>query len=144
MKTALKRAKLRSVATSKGKDARRMQNSLKKHRTPHFLNTFVKNAYEIYTIYKRAVKFCSGPPTVPAHLGTRPPLRSTMSTTRVPIPSMVWRNGVESNVTNLVKWGKYVHKTFRQIPSSLFVNAVDGMETRIADTVERKGGRVPK
>ena len=57
---------------------------------------------------------------------------------------MVWRNGVESNVTNLAKWDKYVHKTFRQIPSSLFVNAVDGMETRIADTVERKGGRVPK
>ena len=53
MKTALKRAKLRSVATSKGKDARRMQNSLKKtsHSTlfEHICEKCLRNLHNIQT-----------------------------------------------------------------------------------------------
>jgi transposase len=55
-----------------------------------------------------------------------------------------WRSGKKVNKANLKAWDKTVHATFRQIPSSFYDAAVNGMEARVADMVQRKGGRVPK
>jgi hypothetical protein len=52
--------------------------------------------------------------------------------------------GVKVNIPNLKDWDKTVHTTFRQIPSSFYVDLVNGMAARVTDMVQRNGGRVPK
>jgi len=58
--------------------------------------------------------------------------------------SRTWRTGVKVNQTNLKAWDVLVHKKFRGIPSSFYVNAAAGMEARIARMVELKGARIRK
>jgi len=55
-----------------------------------------------------------------------------------------WRHGAAVRKKNLQDWDKLVHATFRQIRPSFYVNAVNGMNARIANMVQRKGARVPK
>ena len=60
----------------------------------------------------------------------------------------VWVNTVLGRAKALVgsvcEHPKCKFALFRQIPSSFYDDTVNGMEARIADMVQRKGGRVPK